>query len=102
MSDLGTFQEALKGALRAEVVEQCVLDDATVNLLVQTAFTARMELVRSPRAAEMTALAVAAARVGTRSTKPRVVLRKLIDYAQSEFGWVPTARVLEAAGKRVT
>lgn len=71
------------------------------DVLVQTSMIAWNALASTPGPKEMAVVAAAAEVAGTRSVKPRIVLRRLIEYAQYRYEWVPTRNVLVAAGRKV-
>jgi hypothetical protein len=71
------------------------------DLLAEAADIAWRSLAHPPNEEEQILLYAAAQMAGTRSSKPRTVLRKLIEHAEREHGWVPTEGVLRAAGRKV-
>ncbi len=69
---------------------QVALTDITrfgvADALATVSMIAWRELASTPTADEMVTLVAAGSVVGTRSKKPRTVLRKLIEHAQREHG----------------
>jgi hypothetical protein len=93
----GEVTEQWGGPLEVMASERFGLAD----LLARVSLIAWNSLAHPPSGEEMVALIAAAGRAGTRSTKPRTVLRKLIEHAEREHGWVATPEVMKAAGKQL-
>jgi hypothetical protein len=92
--------------LREEVLAQWNYDVPdrqfeTMVLLARMSMIAWDALAGPPRGDDIGYLQEAAELVGTRSRRPRTVLRKLIEYAEQKYGWRPTPTVLRAAGRKV-
>lgn len=72
-----------------------------VRAIATTAIIAWNELASTPGPAQQDFLTVAARWGLTRATKPRTILRALIQRAQNDYDWVPTEQVMRAAGMRI-
>jgi len=92
--------------VRAEVIAQWdtePLDEARTVMadrLARLSVIAYRELAHPRSADEDAVMREIAATVGTTSGKSHIVLRKLIEAAQNQFGWEPTGQVLRAARKQ--
>jgi hypothetical protein len=74
---------------------------AVVDMLVALSLIAWRSLAGHPSAEELVVIKDIGGQLGSRSTKPRTVLRQLIQFAEADLGWTPTPSVLRAAGRKV-